>query len=89
MQIAALIQTAVTVSIQCMVQLISRFSLHTELPPPPLLRAPAMLKHVIDCWEMLISRSHSKQLLVRILLSATRERAALLVVTSSGLNTDR
>ena len=41
------------------------------------------------CWEMLISISHSKQLLVCILLSATRERAALLAVTSSDLNTDR
>ena len=38
---------------------------------------------------MLISISHSKQLLVCILLSATRERAALLAVTSSDWNTDR
>ena len=47
---------------------------------------------VLQCWEMLISRSHSKQLLVDILLSATRERAALLALTSpnqtADLNTD-
>ena len=40
------------------------------------------------CWEMLISRSHRKQLLVRILLNATRQRAALLAVTSSNQTTD-
>ena len=40
------------------------------------------------CWEMLISRSNRKQLLVRILLNATRQRAALLAVTSSNHTTD-